>query len=196
METTNWPFRVVEEIGIFLYWPGHGGGSGDRSVIDIALSLDVKQLSEVVVTAQRGERRAKTLGYAQTTISSATLNNKPETDIGGALQAGHRTSDPEFLGDVWFLFQDYHRGTSTITGNSQPLWVVNGVPINTDQNNITSDYRDGRCHLPFLDIDPNNIESISVFAPGLNATTLYGSQRKKRIILVQTKTGATKGGTK
>ena len=59
---------------------------GDRTVVDIALGLDVQQLTEVVVTAQGIEREQKALGFAQTTISSALLNNKPETDIGRALQ--------------------------------------------------------------------------------------------------------------
>lgn len=169
-------------------------GIGDRSVIDIALSLDVKQLSEVVVTAQGIEREQKALGYAQTTISSATLNNKPETDIGRALQG--RTPGLQILNSSGMSGSSSKitiRGTSTITGNSQPLWVVNGVPINTDQNSITSDYRDGAVSpTRFLDIDPNNIESISVLR-GLNATTLYGSQGRNGVILVQTKTGATKG---
>ena len=52
---------------------------GDRSVIDVALGLDIQQLTEVVVTAQGIEREQKSLGYAQTTISSGLLANKPES---------------------------------------------------------------------------------------------------------------------
>ena len=56
--------------------------------MDVALKADIKQLdaNAVIVSAQGISREAKTLGFAQTTISSATLNNKPETDIGRALQ--------------------------------------------------------------------------------------------------------------
>src|SRR5579859_493048 len=59
---------------------------GDRAIVDVQLGLDVKQLSEIVVTAQGVDKEQKTLGYAQTTISSQLLANKPETDIGRALQ--------------------------------------------------------------------------------------------------------------
>ena len=167
---------------------------GERQVIDIGLSLDVRQLSEVVVTAQGIEREQKSLGYAQTTISSATLNNKPETDVGRALQG--RTPGLQILnssGMAGSASKINIRGTSTISGNSQPLWVVNGVPVNTDQNSITSDFNDGSVSpTRFLDIDPNNIESISVLR-GLNATTLYGSQGRNGVILVTTKTGSNKG---
>jgi len=167
---------------------------GDRTTVDVALNLDVKQLTEVVVTAQGVERDQKALGYATTTISSATLANKPETDVGRALQG--RTPGLQILNSSGLAGSGSKiniRGISSITGNTQPLWVVNGVPINTSQNDINSDFQDGQVSpTRFLDIDPNNIESISVLR-GLSATTLYGSQGRNGVILVTTKTGTTKG---
>ena len=167
---------------------------GERSVIDIGLSLDVKQLSEVVVTAQGIEREQKALGYAQTTISSTMLSNKPETDIGRALQG--RTPGLQILNSSGLAGSGSRiniRGNSSITGNTQPLWVVNGVPINTDANDINPNFNDGQvAPSRFLDIDPNNIESISVLR-GLQATTTYGSQGRNGVILVTTKTGSNKG---
>lgn len=167
---------------------------GERSVLDVALGLDVQQLTEVVVTAQGIEREQKALGFAQTTISSALLSNKPETDIGRALQG--RTPGLQILNSSGMAGSGSKiniRGTSTISGDSQPLWVVNGVPINTSQNDVNSSFSDGQvAPSRFLDIDPNNIESISVLR-GLSATTLYGSQGRNGVILVTTKTGSTKG---
>ena len=167
---------------------------GERSVIDIGLALDVKQLSEVVVTAQGIERDQKALGYAQTTISSTMLANKPETDIGRALQG--RTPGLQILNSSGLAGSGSRiniRGNSSINGNTQPLWVVNGVPINTDANDINSSFQDGQvAPSRFLDIDPNNIESISVLR-GLQATTTYGSQGRNGVILVTTKTGSNKG---
>lgn len=167
---------------------------GDRSVIDISLALDATELSEVVVTALGVQREQKALGFAQTTISSATLANKPETDIGRALQG--RTPGLQILNSSGLAGSGSRiniRGNSSITGNTQPLWVVNGVPINTESNDINADFRDGQVSpTRFLDIDPNNIESISVLR-GLSATTLYGSQGRNGVILVTTKTGSTKG---
>jgi len=170
---------------------------GERTTVDISLGLDVTQLTEVVVTAQGIEREQKALGFAQTTISSQLLANKPETDVGRALQG--RTPGLQILnssGLAGSASKINIRGNSSITGNTQPLWVVNGVPINTDQNDINSDFQDGKVSpTRFLDLDPNNIESISVLR-GLNATTLYGSQGRNGVILVTTKTGSTKGVSK
>jgi len=167
---------------------------GERTLIDVSMATDSRQLTEVVITAQGIEKEQKALGYAQTTISSTLLANKPETDIGRALQG--RTPGMQILNSSGLAGSSSRiniRGNSSITGNTQPLWVVNGVPINTDANDINSDYRDGQvAPSRFLDIDPNNIESISVLR-GLNATTLYGSQGRNGVILVTTKTGSNKG---
>ncbi len=171
---------------------------GDRTVVDITLGLDVTQLTEVVVTAQGIEREQKALGFAQTTISSQLLANKPETDVGRALQG--RTPGLQILNSSGMAGSGSKiniRGNSSINGNTQPLWVVNGVPINTDQNDISGTgqdaFNDGKISpTRFLDIDPNNIESISVLR-GLAATTLYGSQGRNGVILVTTKTGSGKG---
>lgn len=166
---------------------------GERTVMDVQMAVDARQLTEVVVTAQGVEKEQKALGYAQTTISSALLANKPETDVGRALQG--RTPGMQILNSSGLAGSSSRiniRGNSSITGNTQPLWVVNGVPINTDANDINADYRDGQvAPSRFLDIDPNNIESISVLR-GLSATTLYGSQGRNGVILVTTKTGSSK----
>jgi TonB-linked SusC/RagA family outer membrane protein len=167
---------------------------GDRSVLDVALSLDVQQLTEVVVTSQGIEREQRALGFAQTTISSTLLANKPETDIGRALQG--RTPGLQILNSSGMAGSGSRiniRGNSSISGDTQPLWVVDGVPINTSTNDINRDFQDGQiAPSRFLDIDPNNIESISVLR-GLSATTLYGSQGRNGVILVTTKTGSSKG---
>jgi TonB-linked SusC/RagA family outer membrane protein len=199
---------VTDEQGQFsLSVPGSGGALvfsfiglitqdieiGERTMVDVQMAVDARQLTEVVVTAQGIEKEQKALGYAQTTISSALLANKPETDVGRALQG--RTPGVQILNSSGLAGSGSRiniRGNSSITGNTQPLWVVNGVPINTDANDINSDYRDGQVSpTRFLDIDPNNIESISVLR-GLSATTLYGSQGRNGVILVTTKTGSGK----
>lgn len=170
---------------------------GTRSVVDVALASDISQLEEVVVTAQGIERSQKAIGFAQTTISSALLANKPETDVGRALQG--RTPGLQILNSSGLAGSGSRiniRGISTLSGDTQPLWVVNGVPINTNSNDINGNFNDGQvAPSRFLDIDPNNIESISVLR-GLNATTLYGSQGRNGVILVTTKTGAKGKGNK
>jgi TonB-linked SusC/RagA family outer membrane protein len=168
---------------------------GERTVVDVQLSLDVTQLSEVVVTAQGVEKEQKSLGFAQTTISSASLANKPESDVGRALQG--KTPGLQVLNSSGLAGTGSKiniRGLSSIGGDTNPLWVVNGVPINTQSNDINTDFRDGQiAPTRFLDIDPNNIESVSVLR-GLQATTTYGSQGRNGVILVTTKTGSSGKG--
>ena len=166
---------------------------GDRSVIDVQLGLDVKQLTEVVVTAQGIERDRKALGYAATTISSTDLANKPETDLGRALQG--RTPGLQILNSSGLAGSGSKiniRGISTVSGNSQPLWVVDGVPVNSggNQNDNNLNFQDGQTSPNrFFDIDPNNVETINVLR-GLSATALYGSQGRNGVILVTTKAGS------
>ncbi len=166
---------------------------GERTVVDVQLSLDVTQLSEIVVTAQGVEKEQKSLGFAQTTISSASLANKPESDVGRALQG--KTPGLQVLNSSGLAGSGSKiniRGLSSLSGDTQPLWVVNGVPINTSTNDVNSSFVDGQISpTRFIDIDQNNIESVSILR-GLQATTTYGSQGRNGVILVTTKTGSTK----
>jgi len=164
---------------------------GDRTVADAQLSIDIRQLSEVVVTAQGIERERKALGYASTTIAAKDLADKPETDVGRALQG--RTPGLQILNSSGLAGSGSKiniRGISSVSGNTQPLWVVDGVPVNTASNDSNTDFRDGMvAPTRFLDIDPNNIESVNILR-GLSATTLYGSLGRNGVILITTKTGS------
>ncbi|MBX2941451.1 MAG: SusC/RagA family TonB-linked outer membrane protein [Cyclobacteriaceae bacterium] len=164
---------------------------GQRAVIDVQLRTDVQQLSEVVVTAQGIERERKALGYASTTISADDLADKPEQDLGRALQG--QTPGLQVLSSSGLAGSGSKiniRGISSVSGDTQPLWVVDGVPINTGSNDSNKDYRDGQVGPNrFFDLDPNNVESINILR-GLSATTLYGSLGRNGVILVTTKTGS------
>ncbi|MBX2912419.1 MAG: SusC/RagA family TonB-linked outer membrane protein [Cyclobacteriaceae bacterium] len=164
---------------------------GQRAVIDVQLGMDVQQLTEVVVTAQGIERERKALGYASTTISANDIADKPEPDLARALQG--RTPGLQILNSSGIAGSGSKiniRGISSVSGNTQPLWVVDGVPINTGNNDSNKDYRDGQIGPNrFFDLDPNNVESISILR-GLSATTLYGSLGRNGVILVTTKTGS------
>ncbi|MFM9840604.1 MAG: SusC/RagA family TonB-linked outer membrane protein [Cyclobacteriaceae bacterium] len=164
---------------------------GERTIVDVQLGLDVTQLNEIVVTAQGIEKEQKSLGFAQTTISSSLIANKPEADVSRMLQG--KTPGLQVLSSSGLAGTGSKiniRGLSSLGGDTQPLWVVNGVPINTSTNDINSDFRDGQiAPSRFLDIDQNNIESISILR-GLQATTTYGSQGRNGVILITTKTGS------
>ncbi|MDA0314858.1 MAG: SusC/RagA family TonB-linked outer membrane protein [Bacteroidetes bacterium] len=169
---------------------------GNRSVVNITLTLDASQLSEVVVTAIGIEREKKALGYAVTSVSSAQLENRPESDVARVLQgkvpgvAITSTNGMSGSGTNMVI-----RGYSSATGSNQPLFVVDGVPFNTSSNAQNGFTTGGATTSSrFLDIDPNNIESMSVLK-GLSATVLYGDQGRNGVILITTKSGASKRKT-
>lgn len=165
---------------------------GNKTVLNVALESDSRTLSEVIVTAQGIQRERKALGYAATTVATKDIANKPETDLGRALMG--RTPGIQIASSSGLTGSGTKiniRGISSISGNTQPLWIVDGVPINTAANENNSFIEGNITPTRSLDIDPNNIENISILR-GLSATTLYGSAGRNGVILVTTK-GAASG---
>ncbi len=167
---------------------------GERTVVDVSLALDVTQLSEVVITSQGIAREKKALGYAVTSVGSDQIAARPIGDLARVLQG----KIPGVVinptgGTTGTGAQINIRGYSTITGNTQPLWVVDGVPFNSATNDQSGFTTGGTATATsrFQDLDPNTIESISVLK-GLAATTLYGTQGRNGVILVTTKAGSKK----
>lgn len=163
---------------------------GDRSTIDVSLGLDVQQLTEVVVTAQGVQQEKRALGYAVTTVGSSQIANRPEPDVSRILQGKipgvNVTSTSGVSGTGTNIII---RGYSSVTGSNQPLFVVDGVPFNTNTNQQTSFASGGTTTSSrMLDLDPNSIESVSVLK-GLSATVLYGDQGRNGVILITTKAG-------
>ncbi|PZX60106.1 TonB-linked SusC/RagA family outer membrane protein [Algoriphagus ratkowskyi] len=166
---------------------------GNRTIINVTLMTDAAQLSEVVVTAVGVEREKKALGYAVSTVGNDQLENRPEQDVSRVLQGKvpgvNITSTNGMSGSGTNMVI---RGYSSATGSNQPLFVVDGVPFNTSTNNTNGFTTGGAATSSrFLDIDPNNIENISVLK-GLSATVLYGDQGRNGVILITTKSGASK----
>ncbi len=160
---------------------------GASNIVDVTLKTNT-QLDEVVVTALGIKRDKKALGYAATVVSASEIAEKPETDVARALIGRSPgvviTNSSGLAGSGTKIII---RGVSTISGGTQPLWIVDGVPINVSANE-NNDFSDGNITpTRNLDLDPNNIESISILR-GLSATTLYGSQGRNGVILVTTKT--------
>ncbi|WP_234735943.1 SusC/RagA family TonB-linked outer membrane protein [Tellurirhabdus bombi] len=163
---------------------------GTRSTLDISLVSDTKNLQEVVVTAQGIAREKKAIGYAVSNIDKKLIEDRPQTDLGRALQGKvpgvniTATSGVSGTGTNIII-----RGYSSITGSNQPLFVVDGVPFNSGTNSRGGFTGGGQsASSRFLDLDPNNVENISVLK-GLAATVLYGDQGRNGVILVTTKNG-------
>ncbi|WP_150452543.1 SusC/RagA family TonB-linked outer membrane protein, partial [Arenibacter lacus] len=166
-----------------------------KSSIDVSLEEDAEQLGEVVVTALGIKRERKSLGYALQEIKGGELVESRETNLSNALtgkvaglQVVRGSNGPASSSKIVL------RGNNSLTGDNQPLIVVDGVPMdnftggNSDFWNPAADMGNG-----LGDLNPENIESMSVLK-GASAAALYGSRAGNGVILITTKTGKAQQG--
>ncbi|MCX2742754.1 SusC/RagA family TonB-linked outer membrane protein [Mangrovivirga sp. M17] len=168
---------------------------GSKSTIDVVLREDIQELSEVVVTAMNISREKASLGYSQQTLDSDAVSKVKETNFINSLSgkaAGVNVRQNNTMGGSTNILI---RGNSSFT-NNQPLFVVDGTPINNateneeGQINGRNGYDYGN---PAADINPEDIESMSILK-GAAATALYGSRGQNGVILITTKKGADRKG--
>lgn len=181
-----------------------------RGRVDVTLESDDVGLGEVVVTALGITREAKALGYAVTTISAKELTRVGSPNVATALYgkaSGVRIQNTQggAAGGVSISV----RGLSSFNGNTQPLIILNGVPVrngnasnstNIESTNISD--RDfstigsgGRIRSNgIVDINPEDIESLTILK-GAAATALYGSEAANGAIIISSKKATTKGVT-
>ncbi|CAN5399008.1 SusC/RagA family TonB-linked outer membrane protein [soil metagenome] len=160
------------------------------NVIDVRLELDAAALDEVVVTGFGMQREKKALGYSVSEIAPAAIEERSEGDLARVLSgksAGLNINNASGLSGSATNINI--RGYNTINGSNQPLFIIDGVPISNDTNNV-GNFLDGNSGSSrSLDIDPNNIASVSILK-GYAAATVYGSEGKNGVILITTKTGS------
>ncbi|HEU5168181.1 MAG TPA: SusC/RagA family TonB-linked outer membrane protein [Chitinophagaceae bacterium] len=160
---------------------------GGGNILDIILSPQDKVMSEVVVTAFGIKKDKKTLGYGVTQLSAAELTQGHTTNITNALAGkipGVRVSGSggSFTGSSILI-----RGYTTFTGSNQPLFVVDGVPI--DNSGGGSPLQNGpSVSNRAIDINQEDIESVTVLK-GPSAAVLYGSRASNGVIVITTKKG-------
>lgn len=163
---------------------------GDRQVVDVQLLNDIKQLSEVVVTGLGIAKEKKGLGYAVATVGSDLVNQRAEGDVMRVLSGKAAGVDITQTSGLAGSGTNINiRGFSSITGSTQPLFVIDGVAFDGGTNSQGSFVYGSQTGSRFFDIDPNSIESISILK-GLNATVLYGEAGRNGVILITTKNGA------
>jgi len=156
-----------------------------KSVVDVVMIPASIGLDEVVVTALGISREKKALGYAVQDVKGDELAKAKETNIVNSLTgkvAGVQITNSS--GAVGSSSRVIIRGNSSF-GNNQPLWIVDGVPISNAATDV-SQWGDADFGNAAMDLDPANIESISVLK-GANAAALYGSRAANGVILVTTK---------
>ena len=171
-----------------------------RSTIDVTMSEDVQELQEVVVTALGVERSTKALQYSISQVDGENLTQAREINVANSLagrvagvNVSNIASGPAGSSRVII------RGNKSLQGNNQPLYVVDGIPMDNSSNNGDlglgqagvwggSDQGDG-----MSSINPDDIASITVLK-GANAAALYGSRAANGVINIVTKKGTARKG--
>jgi TonB-linked SusC/RagA family outer membrane protein len=170
--------------------------------LTVQMDEDSQQLSEIVVTALGIKKERKALGYSVTEVKGDELTTGKEVNFADELVgkvAGVNVSS--ISGGPASAVNINIRGAASLSGANQPLYVINGVPMNNIDNteivglsmnsggqySNSPDQGDG-----IGNINPDDIETISVLK-GAAAAALYGSRAKYGVILITTKSGSSKG---
>jgi TonB-linked SusC/RagA family outer membrane protein len=196
----NFSLSAESRSGLIFSYVGYQAieiSAAGRSVIDVALQPASGLLSNVVVTALGITRDKRALGYSVSEIKGASLTearensfvNDLEGRVAGVNVSGVATG-PNGATNVVI------RGITSMTGSNQPLYVINGIPLvsnNYATTDIISGYggKDGGDGIG--DINPDDIETISILK-GAAATALYGYRGANGVILIATKKGKATDG--
>lgn len=167
-----------------------------RTTINISLAEDVSKLNEVVITALGIKRERKSLGYAVQEVKGEELTESRETNIANALsgkvsglQVIKGSNGPASSSKIVL------RGNSSLTGDNQPLIVVDGIPMNNFTGAENNDFFNPSQDLGngLGDLNPDDIDTMTVLK-GASAAALYGSRAGNGVILITTKTGKSRKG--
>lgn len=174
-----------------------------RSLINIVMESESVSLEEVVVTAIGISREKKALGYSVQEVTGQSVSDSRNTNLINSLNgkvAGIQvTSSSGVAGSSSFITM---RGYNSITQNNQPLFVVDGVPIDNtmsyseNPDNGINNLGQGVAYSNrVIDLNPEDIQSVSVLKGGA-ATALYGLRAANGVVVITTKSGKVKGDSK
>jgi TonB-linked SusC/RagA family outer membrane protein len=170
----------------------------NRTTVDVVMVPESKTLNEVVVTALGIEKSKSALGYSVTEVKGEEFTQARENNVANALTGKIAGVNATGLstgpgGSSRIII----RGNGSLTGANQPLYVVNGMPIDNTTPGGSPTTNDGSRNIDRGDgisgINPDDIESISVLKGG-TAAALYGSRAANGVILITTKRGKLQKG--
>jgi TonB-linked SusC/RagA family outer membrane protein len=158
---------------------------GTQSIIDVQLSENYKDLNEVVVVGYGTQAKSEITGSASSIkaeqidqFAGGSINTSLQGKIAG-LQITSNSGEPGAGANITL------RGVSSINGASQPLIIIDGIPVNNDS---FESLNDGTTFSPLNDINPSDIASIEVLKDAGTAS-IYGARASNGVILITTKTG-------
>ena len=158
-----------------------------NEVINIELESDISDIDEVIVVGYGTQKKASITG-AIAQYDADQLNERPVQRIDQALvgqMAGVRVKQTSGMPGKGMSIQI--RGTGSITANNEPLYVIDGFPLEMSTQNSSGGFSSGN---PLDNINPNDIESIQVLKDAA-AAAIYGSRASNGVVLITTKKGKT-----
>ncbi len=150
--------------------------------LDLALTTDQQYLQEVVVTGYGSIVREQMTGNI-TSVSARQIEEMPVNSFETALQGqAPGVFIQQGTGKLGQGINIRVRGTSSVSASSQPLYVIDGIPVTSESQSTTADTN------PLADLSPNDIESIDILKDAA-AAAIYGSRAANGVVLVTTKRG-------
>ncbi|WP_304157436.1 SusC/RagA family TonB-linked outer membrane protein [Mesonia mobilis] len=158
---------------------------GAENTYDVVMESDSAELDEVVLVGYGNQKRSD-ITTAIATMSTDNLEERPLTKVDQALvgqMAGVRVKQTSGLPGAGFDIQI--RGTGSISGNNQPLYVIDGFPLEPSSQSSSGGFSTGN---PLSNLNPNDIESIQVLKDAA-AAAIYGSRASNGVVIIKTKSG-------
>lgn len=161
-----------------------------RSVVDVALTEDIKTVDEVVVTALGITRKEKSLGYSISKVGGDDLVRVVQENAINSLAGKVSGVQINSTGGTGSSVSMVIRGATSLSNDNQPLFVIDGVPVVNTLNNVSGFGSDNRVDYgnAISDLNTDDIESVSVLK-GPSAAALYGSRAGNGVVLITTKSG-------
>lgn len=159
---------------------------GNRNVVDVVLQLDSKTLGEVVVVGYGTQSRRDLTGSVGS-VKGDDINRMPVASLDGAMQgraAGVFVQSPSGTPGAGISMQI--RGNTSLSASSQPLYVIDGIPIISED--LSGLFSGGQATNSLADINPADIESIEILKDA-SAAAIYGSRGANGVVLITTKRG-------
>lgn len=175
------------EFSFLGYTPYEHVVNGPLNNLIVTLTEKVSELDELVVIGY-GSMKKRDISGSIATISNESLQNTPVKNVMSALQG--RASGVQVVsnsgapGDGISVMV---RGQSTLNSGNEPLYVIDGVPVESNSLSQLNGY-DSHGLNPLVDINPQDIESIEILKDG-SSTAIYGSRAANGVVLITTKRG-------
>lgn len=166
-----------------------------KSVIDVTLESTSIGVDEVVVTALGISREKKSLGYSVAEVKGESLQKVAQENVLNSLAGKVAGVNISSTGGPGSSVSMVIRGASSLTSDNQPLFVIDGIPMNNTLNNVSQMGGDNKVDYgnAISDLNSEDIESVSVLK-GPSAAALYGSRAGNGVVLITTKSGKKKKG--